>query len=84
MKKRFLLVYDYGQGGVWLFIHARSADEIRAKYPELQVIERHPEWLKGDYLKRVESERTFDIDKPPSGWLLSLVERRPIEPRLPS
>jgi hypothetical protein len=36
-KSRFLVVYDYGQGGVWAFVWARSVDEIHEKFRDLQV-----------------------------------------------
>ena len=34
MKNRFLVVYDYGQGGVWMFIYARTSNEIIGKFPD--------------------------------------------------
>jgi hypothetical protein len=30
MKKAYLVLYDYGMGGVWSVIHARSKEEINA------------------------------------------------------
>jgi hypothetical protein len=30
MKERFLVVCDYGQGGVWAFVHSESRAEIEA------------------------------------------------------
>jgi hypothetical protein len=74
-KTRYLSVYDYGQGGIWLYLIARSPEEITAKYPELQVVSEHPDWLKGDHLRNVEA-RTFDIDDAPAGWLETLVKER--------
>jgi len=40
--KEFLACYDYGQGGIWLYFKARSADEVRLKYPCLTVFESAP------------------------------------------
>jgi hypothetical protein len=76
VKSKYLVVYDYGQGGVWSFIYARDAIEITTKYPELKVVEETPTWLKGDELKSIEANRTFDIEKEPSGWLATLVKER--------
>lgn len=70
-KKLFLVVYDYGMGGVWSLIYASDAEEIKNKYPQLQVIEKRPTWMDDvEYLK-ISKSNTFDIDKP-EGWLLTL------------
>ena len=74
-KQKHLAVYDYGQSGIWLFLLARSPDEITAKYPELKVVPEHPQWLKGELLRTTEEKFTFDIDDPPKGWLETLVKK---------
>lgn len=61
MKRRFLTVYDYGQGGVWQYINASSADQITAKYPSLKVVNTEPQWLKDSK----QSLREYDIDDAP-------------------
>jgi hypothetical protein len=38
----YLTCYDYGTGGVWLYVEAASAAEIRNTYPELTVFEAPP------------------------------------------
>ncbi|XVV16279.1 hypothetical protein ACQP2X_18555 [Actinoplanes sp. CA-131856] len=38
MSERFLVVHDYGMGGLWWWIHARSADEIVETFAELEVV----------------------------------------------
>ncbi len=45
-------------------IKARSAEEIKAKYPELEVV------------KAVSNHFTFDIDDEPEGWLAEVVNSR--------
>jgi hypothetical protein len=40
----FLVVYDYGQGGVWWWITARSPAHITDAYRDVQVLERVPDW----------------------------------------
>ena len=41
---KFLVCYDYGMGGVWLYVEARSAAEIVEQYPALTVFEEPPAW----------------------------------------
>ena len=61
-KRRFLVVYDYGQGGVWAFVWARSAEEIRRTFRDLRVVESMPPWLTGEELAVTEQRMTFDVD----------------------
>jgi hypothetical protein len=77
MKKDFLVVYDYGMGGVWAFIKARTKEEITQKYPELIVYndQELPAWMSDEYCNRIRSIATFEIDDPPSGWLLEMAKQ---------
>jgi hypothetical protein len=70
MKKTFLVAYDYGMGGVWALVSARSDSEIIQKHPFLKVAENRPSWMTDQEYARVEFQGTFDIDQQPSGWLL--------------
>lgn len=45
MKQRYLVVYDYGTGGLWAFIRAGSRDAILSKFPQLEIIDQRPEWM---------------------------------------
>jgi hypothetical protein len=72
MKKNYLAVYDYGSGGVWMFIAARSKTEINTLYPQLTVVDVWPDWLTGEQLENVCKDFSFDIDKPPTGILREL------------
>ena len=65
-KKPFLVVYDYGMGGIWCVVNARSAGEIRSKYPDLKVVPHRPQWMTDEHYPR--PEMRFDIDDP-RGWL---------------
>jgi hypothetical protein len=40
----FLVCYDYGQGGVWLYLKAGTAADITDRYPALTVFETPPDW----------------------------------------
>ena len=70
VKSRYLVCDDYGMGGVWAFITARSPDEITAKYPQLTVATERPYWMTTE--DEPGEAMTFDIDDPPSGWLTVL------------
>lgn len=69
MKKNFLVAYDYGMGGLWGVIRARSAAEINHRFPKLVIVSRRPDWMEAeDFCPEV-----FDIDNP-SGWLLKILQ----------
>ncbi len=72
MKTEFLAVYDYGMGGVWAVISARSAEEVTRKYPDLQVVEGRPGWMTDKDYDGIMRTSRFDIDDAPSGWLAAL------------
>lgn len=76
MKEKYLAMYDYGTGGVWLFMYARSPDEIVRKYPELKVVDSKPAWMTDEYIEFMHNKFTFDIDDPPTGWLIEMVNSR--------
>lgn len=73
-KQRFLVVYDYGQGGVWAFVWAPSTERIHETFRDLKVVESAPAWLAGDQLAVVEQEMTFDVDDvKPDDWIARLL-----------
>jgi hypothetical protein len=69
MKKQYLVVYDYGTGGVWALIAARSELEILQKYPDLEIVKERPQWMTDEYCSNILSKNSFDIDDEPRGWL---------------
>ena len=74
MRSRYLVVYDYGQGGVWAYITAESAQQITDRFPELSVVETTPEWMTGEVRKAIEARMSFDIDDP-AGWPATFRQR---------
>ena len=68
MSRRFLTVYDYGQGGVWQWISAESKEQIQALYPALHVYETLPDWWSE---RGFEVERSYSLDDPPDEILRS-------------
>ena len=76
-KRRFLVCYDYGSGGLWASILARSEQEIIDLYPELDVFVECPEWLTPEQAESYASEEELDIDgAAPVGMLNVVLETR--------
>jgi len=77
-KRRFLVAYDYGQGGIWAFLWARSEDEIHQAFRDLTVVDSMPPWLTGDELAITEQRMTFDINNVKrDDWIWRLLRLRP-------
>ena len=73
---KYLVMYDYGQGGVWAFVRADSTDQIRQEFPELTVFEQAPVWMTKEILDEIERKMTFDISKNQSGLLADIRRSR--------
>lgn len=77
MKKKFLVGYDYGMGGLWGGMWAKSAAEIRTSYPELDVYTGPPNWMTSEEFEQRRSRPpTMDIDDGPVGLLLVILDDR--------
>lgn len=72
MRHEWLVCFDYGQGGLWAVIRADSAEQVRQRYPQLQVFEDRPAFLDEDQLAKVRHDCSCDVDAPPTGWLAQL------------
>lgn len=72
-KRRYLIAYDYGMGGLWGFLDARSEEEIAAVYPELVVVHEPPSWMTQ---ARRAGLREHDIDGVPTGILGVVLDER--------
>jgi len=77
MKRRFLVNYDYGMGGVWAYLMAESEEQIAERFPELMVVHRNPVWLTGVESRHLAKTLTLDIDDPSAPVLRELLARRP-------
>lgn len=75
-KHPFLVCYDYGQGGLWAFVDARSEGEIHELYPELTIIHQRPQWMSDDEFDRISTTEHHDIDGQPFGVLNVLLADR--------
>jgi len=71
----FLIQYVYGQGQLYAFIEASSANEIARLFPELEFVER-PFWMTPEEEAAIRAHNSFDV-KSPTGWLLLLQQSRP-------
>ncbi|HEX5543357.1 MAG TPA: hypothetical protein VFX60_17685 [Micromonospora sp.] len=38
-KQRYLVLHDYGMGGLWWWIHARSTGEVLETFAEVEVVD---------------------------------------------
>ena len=75
-KRPFLICYDYGGGGLWGIMFARSKEEILKEYPELLVVNDRPKWMDDDLFERIKEVETHDIDGAPWGLLNAVLADR--------
>ncbi len=68
-RKKFLTVYDYGQGGVWRLVTAESREEIERQLPQLRVVDAPPDSMTEAELAAV---RIVDIDSTDDNFLNQL------------
>lgn len=76
--REFLVVYDYGTGGIWGFARARTEAEIVQAFPELKVCNETPAWLTHDEEPKVRSVSSFSVSEPSTypKWLRTLIAKR--------
>jgi hypothetical protein len=75
-KHMFLVAYDYGMGGLWGAMMARSEDEIKALYPELGIAHERPHWMSQERFEQICNEELHDIDGAPWGILNAILADR--------
>jgi len=61
-KNRFLVLYDYGQGGVWAYLLADSAGYVSSHFPQLQIHDSPPAWMNASDLRRIAATMTIDAE----------------------
>ena len=71
----FLVVYDYGMGGVWGFATAESIENLS---PELNIIDKEPDWMTAETEARTRAISSFVVgeDATYPDWLRVLIRRR--------
>jgi hypothetical protein len=76
MRTEFLVLYDYRTGGAWAYLLADSEDQIRERFPNLQIVAQRPDWLTEDEDRRLRERMTIDIDDSSNPFIAALeVER---------
>ena len=75
---QFLVVYEYGTGGVWGFVEAQSDAEIVSTIPQLSVVDKRPPWLTAHEEEAIRSRNSFVLNDPASyrEWVRALIEER--------
>jgi hypothetical protein len=76
MKTEYLACHDYGTGGVWLYLMADSAAQIRERFPELRVVTDRPSWLTNGEDRLLRERMTIDIDDTEDAFLAALLQQR--------
>ena len=56
MPSEFLVVYDYGMGGLWAVVLADSVDQITTRYPEVKIATDRPAWMDDSDFERLRQE----------------------------
>ena len=77
MKREYLVLYDYGMGGVWANLTAENEDQIRERFPQLQVVTERPSWWTTQVEARTRERMTMDVDDESHPFLAAL--RRGLE-----
>jgi hypothetical protein len=75
-EQRYLVARDYGMGGIWRYVLARSSDEIRGRFPELVVVDEEPDWMTDELRARLEALVEPLDDPPPDGLLATVLAER--------
>jgi hypothetical protein len=69
----FVVLWNYGQGGLWAIIEAESAEKIRGRFPQIEVCDAQPPTLSAEAVARIRAQGVQSIDSHPmKGWLADL------------
>jgi hypothetical protein len=74
-SRLFLVVYDYGMGGLWGLMRAPSIEQIALKYPELRVFTERPPWIDDEEWAHFEGD-PYDLADEPRGLIAVLIDDR--------
>jgi hypothetical protein len=76
MKTEHLVLHDYGTGGAWAYLLADSAEQIRERFPQLQLVTDRPNWLTDEHDQILHERMTIDIDDTDNPFLAALLQQR--------
>lgn len=68
-EREYLVVYDYGMGGVWAVMTAPSKPAVESAYPGMAVFEERPPWMTTSMYRRIKSHHGFSFDEPDDWWM---------------
>ncbi len=60
----YLCAYNYGMGFAFLYVIAESWEDIRDKFPNLELVDPIPSHISDESLQVIAEKLTFDIDSP--------------------
>jgi len=70
MDQEFFVLHEYGQGGLWAIVLAKSAEQVRQRFPTVQVFDALPRTLSAETIAAIRTAGTQRIDaRPIQGWL---------------
>jgi len=72
--KKYLVVYDYGTGGLWWYIHAESAAAITSAFHDLEVFESPPPWW-SDEMEKLTATKVYRLGEPLTDEVLARFKR---------
>jgi hypothetical protein len=78
-QSKYLVVDDYGTGGIWFIVLADSQEQIADALPTVTVYDPgvKPEWMSDEKLAEIGAKRTYSIDElPTSDWMNNLRQAR--------
>lgn len=66
----YLVLYDYGSGGLWAVLKAESKQKILETIPKLQILDTRPSWMTEQNYQEILKETGYSIDSiPVDSWL---------------
>jgi hypothetical protein len=77
-EREFLVVYDYGMGGVWGIARAASDVELRSTFPELNIVDEYPSWMTPEREQEMRKNGCFVVGDTSSypDWLNAMLQNR--------
>lgn len=75
--REFLIVYDYGTGGVWGLALASNPAKIREHFPQLRIVAERPIWMDDGRFQKLREASSFVVGEPATypEWLRALNSR---------
>ena len=71
----FLVVHDYGMGGVWAVVSADNPAQIESRFNDVTLVKKRPDWMDADQYQQIKSACCMSIDDPVAAGWLAILER---------